>query len=263
MGATAEVVIPWSTSYPITYNDPGLTTFGIKMNNQRGHTKDINLRKAICYAFDYDSFINQILKGRVARNMGPIPNTMWGSPKDLEGYTYDLKKAEAELKKASVKIDRPLNIHPMTGYAQTDDAALILQLVARGATVDAVDRLGLTPLFHASAAGKINSVGALLDAGADINRTGGPNQATALMAAAGAGKTAAAKLLLERGAKTDIQDEMHGSTALIWAAGREHADIVKALLAHGANPDIVDKAGRTALTTLAAGHACSPGAVIW
>jgi peptide/nickel transport system substrate-binding protein len=63
--------------------------------------------------------------------MGPIPNTMWGAPQDLKGYTYDLDKAKAELKKASVKIDRPLNIHPMTGYAQTDDAALILQVGLR------------------------------------------------------------------------------------------------------------------------------------
>jgi peptide/nickel transport system substrate-binding protein len=99
----------------------------IRMHNQRPPFNDVHVRRAISYAFDYDSFINQILKGRVVRNPGPIPNNMWGAPADLKGYTYDLKKAEEELKKAAVKIDRPLNIHPMTGYTQTDDAALIVQ----------------------------------------------------------------------------------------------------------------------------------------
>ena len=113
------------------YSEQSMRIFLIRMHNQRPPFNDVHVRRAISYAFDYDSFINQILKGRVARNMGPIPNTMWGAPKDLKGYTYDLEKAKAELKKASVKIDRPLSIHPMTGYAQTDDAALILQVGLR------------------------------------------------------------------------------------------------------------------------------------
>ncbi|MEJ2166559.1 MAG: ABC transporter substrate-binding protein [Desulfobacterales bacterium] len=113
------------------YAEQSMRIFLIRMHNQRPPFNDVHVRRAISYAFDYDSFINQILKGRVARNPGPIPNTMWGAPKDLKGYTYDLEKAKAELAKASVKIDRPLNIHPMTGYAQTDDAALILQVGLR------------------------------------------------------------------------------------------------------------------------------------
>ena len=31
---------------------------------------DVNLRKALCYAFDYDGFINNILSGSVTRNAG-------------------------------------------------------------------------------------------------------------------------------------------------------------------------------------------------
>jgi len=109
------------------YDQQSMRVMVIRMHNQRPPFNDVHVRRAISYAFDYDSFINQILKGRVVRNYGPIPNNLWGAPADLKGYTYDLKKAEEELKKASVKIDRPLNIHPMTGYAQTDDAALIVQ----------------------------------------------------------------------------------------------------------------------------------------
>jgi len=36
---------------------PGFTTFGIKFNCQQGPTADVNLRKAIAYAFDYDALI--------------------------------------------------------------------------------------------------------------------------------------------------------------------------------------------------------------
>jgi peptide/nickel transport system substrate-binding protein len=109
------------------YEEQSMRIFLIRMHNQRPPFDDVHVRRAISYAFDYDSFNNEILKGRVARNPGPIPNNMWGSPDDLKGYAFDLEKAKAELAKARVKVDRPLNIHPMTGYSQTDDAALILQ----------------------------------------------------------------------------------------------------------------------------------------
>lgn len=109
------------------YEEQSMRIFLIRVHNQRPPFNDVHVRRAISYAFDYNAFNNEILKGRVARNFGPIPNNMWGAPKDLKGYTFDLKKAKEELGKASVKIDRALNIHPMTGYAQTDDAALILQ----------------------------------------------------------------------------------------------------------------------------------------
>lgn len=42
---------------------------------------DVNFRKALSYAFDYDVFITNILSGSVARNPGPLPNNIWGAPK--------------------------------------------------------------------------------------------------------------------------------------------------------------------------------------
>jgi peptide/nickel transport system substrate-binding protein len=109
------------------YEEQSMRISVIRMHNQRPPFNDVHVRRAISYAFDYDSFIKDVLKGRVARNFGPIPNNMWGAPQDLKGYTFDLKKAKEELQKARVKIDRPLIINPMTGYAQTDDIALVLQ----------------------------------------------------------------------------------------------------------------------------------------
>jgi ABC-type transport system substrate-binding protein len=106
-----------------------LRTMYFIFHNQRPPLNDMNLRKALCYAFDYDGFINNILSGSVARNAGIIPGTLWGVPKDLKGYTYDLDKAKQHL--AMVKQPmRPLEIGVLAGFDQSESAA---QLLAAGA----------------------------------------------------------------------------------------------------------------------------------
>jgi peptide/nickel transport system substrate-binding protein len=79
-------------------NDPGMTTFGVKMNNQRGYTKDINIRKAICYAFDYDSLI-QIYNGNAVLEDSPFPIGLKGHVK-TDMYRQDLAKAKEYMAKA-------------------------------------------------------------------------------------------------------------------------------------------------------------------
>src|SRR5262249_60339510 len=54
---------------------PGMTTFGIKMNTQKGATKDANLRKAVCYAVDYDALI-KIYKGTAVLQTSPVQTSM-------------------------------------------------------------------------------------------------------------------------------------------------------------------------------------------
>jgi len=103
-----------------------LRTMYFVIHNSRPPLDDVNLRKALCYAFDYDGFINNILSGSVARNAGIIPNTLWGAPKDLAGYTYDLVKAKQHL--AMVKAPmRPLEIGVLAGFDQSESAAQLLQ----------------------------------------------------------------------------------------------------------------------------------------
>ena len=85
------------------------------------------MRRAINYAFDYDGFNKNILGGLVERNPTPLPNTIWGNPKDVQGYAFDLEKAKAELGKAAAKVDRPLEIHFLTGFAQSEQAAQLFQ----------------------------------------------------------------------------------------------------------------------------------------
>jgi peptide/nickel transport system substrate-binding protein len=99
----------------------------IKMHNLREPFTDIHVRKALSYAFNYESFIHDILKGRATRNPGPMPQSLWGYPRELEGYSYDLEKAKAHLAQAQVKITRPLEIHVQSEFEQTVQAALLLQ----------------------------------------------------------------------------------------------------------------------------------------
>lgn len=85
--------------------------------------------------------------------------------------------------------------------ARDGDAPMIRQLVARGADPNAAaGGNGWTPLLHAVHKHQNASVVALLDAGADVNRTGDEN-VTPLMMAAGYGYDDTARLLLQRGAK--------------------------------------------------------------
>ena len=44
----------------VVNNAPSLTPFAIKLNNQVGPTSDINVRKALSHAFDYDAAIEAI-----------------------------------------------------------------------------------------------------------------------------------------------------------------------------------------------------------
>ncbi len=76
------------------------------MHNQRPPLNDVHVRRAISYAFDYDSFIKEILKGRVVRNPGPIPNNMWGAPQDLKGLYLRSEEGKGRTP-AGIGKDRP------------------------------------------------------------------------------------------------------------------------------------------------------------
>src|SRR2546422_72417 len=96
-----------------------------QINNQRPPLTDVNVRRAISYAFDYDGFNKDILGGSVERNPVPIPNNLWGVPRDVKGYTYDLEKAKQELARAKAKVDRALTVCFLTGVRQTEQAAAV------------------------------------------------------------------------------------------------------------------------------------------
>ena len=82
----------------VVENHPGMTTFGIKMNNQRGPTADINFRKAIAHAMDYDAFV-KIYNGNAKLQTSPLPFATKGQI-DLDMPRLDLDKAREYLAKS-------------------------------------------------------------------------------------------------------------------------------------------------------------------
>ncbi len=81
-------------------NDPGMTTFGLKMNTQQGMTANPLIRKAICYAYDYETFID-IYEGNAVLMDSPFPMATKGYVSLEEWmYNYDLDKAREYMRKA-------------------------------------------------------------------------------------------------------------------------------------------------------------------
>jgi peptide/nickel transport system substrate-binding protein len=110
--------------------DVSMRTFVIRMNNSRAPFNNVNVRKAFAHAFNYEGFIQEILKGYADRNAGPVPNQLWGAPKDAPGYTYDLDKAKHFLKLAQTEgynPKTPVRIHIQSQLEQTNQAAQLYQ----------------------------------------------------------------------------------------------------------------------------------------
>ena len=104
--------------------------FLIRMNNTKPPFDNINARKCFAHAFNYGGFIDEILKGNAQRDPTPLPNTIWGFPKDAAGYDYDLKKAKEYYQKAVAEgapMKRPIEIHILQQLEQTTQAAQVFQ----------------------------------------------------------------------------------------------------------------------------------------
>jgi ankyrin repeat protein len=97
-----------------------------------------------------------------------------------------------------------------------------------------IDQGGFTPLLFAARLGDVESAGALLAGGADINETA-PDGTSVLALAALSGHGALASFLLERGA--DPNAAAAGYTPLHAAVLRGDLGLVKSLLGRGARPD--------------------------
>src|SRR5688572_31873428 len=79
--------------------------------------------------------------------------------------------------------------------AKLGDVTRVRDLLARGASVDAADRRGLTPLMWAAASGHPEIVRQLLESGAAVDRRAGDGS-TALMLAAANGFTEIVRALV-------------------------------------------------------------------
>lgn len=78
--------------------EPEYRTFSIKMNTRHGALADIELRKAISYAFNYQAMLDAA--GYADLMIGPLPRGILGHDPSLAVYKTDLDKAKEHLAKS-------------------------------------------------------------------------------------------------------------------------------------------------------------------
>jgi ABC-type transport system substrate-binding protein len=61
---------------------------------------DEHVRKAFCYAFDYDTYIHEALSDQGVQRGSPVVEGLYGYDEDAPMYEYDLDEAVAEMKLA-------------------------------------------------------------------------------------------------------------------------------------------------------------------
>ena len=108
----------------------------------------------------------------------------------------------------------------------------VAELINAEATVDPMNRYGVTPLWLACQNGNAAIAEMLLESGADANIAldGGE---TALMTAARTGDATVVDLLIAAGADVHSR-ERNDQTAIMWAAAQGNAEVVRRLLRAGA-----------------------------
>ncbi|KAH9003265.1 ankyrin repeat-containing domain protein [Lactarius deliciosus] len=114
-------------------------------------------------------------------------------------------------------------------------------LVGHGADVNRQNKSQETPLYCASANGRLEVTELLVGHGADVNRQN-KSQETPLHCALDKGKLEIAHFLIKRGSNVGSRDR-HGQTSLHVAANRGYLDIVEMLLEMGSDIDARDKRG--------------------
>jgi ankyrin repeat protein len=119
--------------------------------------------------------------------------------------------------------------------AQHGDSDLAGVLLASGATVDKVTRLGgYTALHFSSQRGHASTVARLLDARANAEARTSTGVRPLHLAAQG-GSAAAVAALLDRGADINAVDDTHGRTPIVFAASQNRLDAMRVLIARGAD----------------------------
>jgi uncharacterized protein len=124
---------------------------------------------------------------------------------------------------------------------ESDEADMVVRLLAAGADANAPNRLGVTPLWLAGTNGSVAVTRALLKAGADAKATL-PHGETALMTAARTGRAEVVRMLLAAGADPNARESAQGETALMWAAAENQGDAIRALMAGDADASVHTKA---------------------
>lgn len=134
---------------------------------------------------------------------------------------------------------------PLADAVRRGDAGEIRRQLER-VPADTPGSDGGTLLFEAIRLGRLPSVEALLDGGADPNRRNAAGD-TAVHVAAFEGDAAILRAVLAHGGDTDARNPITGATPLQQALLSPDANQYKVLLDAGADPNLADNNGDTAL----------------
>lgn len=108
---------------------PTTTAFYFMMNTRKAPLDDINCRKAVAYAFDYDQAVALEWPG-TQQMVGPVPSTVAGHTADLTVYTRDLEQAQSYLDQcqyADSIADYPIEIDWIADVPAEEKFALLFQ----------------------------------------------------------------------------------------------------------------------------------------
>jgi len=134
---------------------------------------------------------------------------------------------------------------PLADAVARGDAAEIRRQLET-VDADAPGSDGSTLLISAIREGRVDSVRALLEGGADPNRAG-PDGATPVHAAAFSGQPELLRLLLAHGGDPDARNARTGATPLVQALLSPQAGLYAVLLEAGADPSLASRSGDTPL----------------
>jgi peptide/nickel transport system substrate-binding protein len=98
------------------------------INTQKFPTDNLKIRKALCYAWDYDAVIKSIYNGLASRAEGPVPKTMWGHNPNLPKYEFNLDKAAQLIKESGIPKDKlKLTLAYIATSQEYENCAQLLQ----------------------------------------------------------------------------------------------------------------------------------------
>ncbi len=98
------------------------------INTQKFPTDNLKIRRALCYAWDYDAVIESIYHGLASRGDGPVPMTMWGHNPDLPKYDFNLRKAARLIRESGIPADKlKLSLAYIAASQEYENCARLLQ----------------------------------------------------------------------------------------------------------------------------------------
>ena len=96
------------------------------LHNRRAPTSNIDFRRALSHAFNYEGLTQGLLAGTMARNGSPLPDLIWGDSNPARGYRFDLVRAREYLEKVPAPIPE-ITIGTVAGQVHAEMAAATLK----------------------------------------------------------------------------------------------------------------------------------------